>query len=186
MTAGEKRWKSPPTSLATSNVPVSLVAALVTLNCGEVPSPITNETVPLGLLDRPSPDHVTSSNRMFGGAPDGTASVIVTVVPIGRSTPDSAAKSLAAFSFMTTAPAFRPGAGSQAATTVKVTPASSGEDTSTSPVTFLATPKVPVSLVAVLVRVNSGEVSSPMTNEAVPSSCGVKPGPDQVGSPQST
>ncbi len=93
---------------------------------------------------------------------------------------------MAAVSFIVTEPALRPGAGNHAASTVKVTPAISGDDALKSPVNFLATPKVPVSLVAVLVTVNSGAVSSPMTNDAVPSSLTVNPVPDHVTAPHST
>ena len=96
--------------------------------------------------------------------------MIVTVVPNGSWTPDLAANLLAAFNFIVTDPALSPGAGSQAAVTVKVTSAISGEEVLKSPLTFLATPKVPVIFFTVLVTVNSGAVSSPMTNDAVPSS----------------
>src|SRR6476659_4629955 len=112
------------------NVPVNFVAALVTVNCGEVPLPMSKETLPSGLVFKPSPDQVTSSNRTSGGAPEGANSVIVTVVPNGNWTPDDAANLLAAVSFIVTEPASRPGAGSHAATTVNVTPAISGEERS--------------------------------------------------------
>jgi hypothetical protein len=61
-TAGENRWKSPPTFLARANVPVSFVVALVTVNSGDVPLPMSKDTVPSGFVVRPSPDGTVDAN----------------------------------------------------------------------------------------------------------------------------
>ena len=90
------------TFLATPNVPVNFVAVFVTVKTGDVPSPITKDAVPSSWTVRPSPDQAMSPHPTSGGVPDGFASDSVTVVPVGRSTPAGAAKSLPASSTRST------------------------------------------------------------------------------------
>ncbi len=74
--------RSPSTFLETPKVPVNCRTVLVTVNVGEVPSPMTIEAVPSGFTSTPSPDHTMSLHCTSGGVPDGVTSESVTTVPV--------------------------------------------------------------------------------------------------------
>ncbi len=65
-------------------MPVNRRTVLVTVNVGEVPSPMTIEAVPSGFTLIPSPDQTMSLHWTLGGVPDGLTSESVTTVPVAN------------------------------------------------------------------------------------------------------